>query len=164
MVDKLIANPGWLLFYARKQITMTALFKNNVHHFNAFSLCHANLTFIQWRLIIMTVLSYENTFSGTCLKENRQLNVIFMATGTFTSHQGADEPILLQVSVQECGVLIRKEQDPAVLQSGYSRRQHRAAQGLYGGWTYHSSCWRGFLSAGNLLPLSAVPAVVLCYT
>lgn len=40
-----------------------------------------------------------------------------MATLFFNLNQGTDEPILLQVSVQERGVLVREEQDPAVLQS-----------------------------------------------
>lgn len=52
---------------------------------------------------------------------------------TFNPHQGADEPVLLQVSVQECGVLIREEQDPAVLPSGYTRGHHRATERLHGG-------------------------------
>lgn len=56
-----------------------------------------------------------------------------METITFDLHQGADEPVLLQVSVQERGVLIREKQDPAVLQSGYTRGQHRATERLYGG-------------------------------
>lgn len=62
----------------------------------------------------------------------RKLNK-YIGPLAFTVHQGTDEPVLLQVPVQECGVLIREEQNPTVLQSGYSRRQHGASERLHGG-------------------------------
>lgn len=101
-------------------------------------------------------------------KENR-FNIRLMETLTFNLHQqGTDEPVLLQVSVQECGVLIREEQDPTVFQSGHTRRQHRASERLYGGWTCHSSRRRGLLSTGRERPRShshsALLTVVSCYT
>lgn len=81
-------------------------------------------------------------------KSNKNL-VIEQTCLSVLPHQGSDEPILLQVSVQECGVFVREEQNPSVFQSGHSRRQHRASERLHGGWTCHSPRRGGLFSTGT---------------
>lgn len=82
---------------------------------------------------MMTAVLSDKVFCETFVFTGNKTGIRFRETLHFTLHQGTDEPVLLQVSVQECGVLVREEQDPTVLQSGYGRWQYRASERLYGG-------------------------------
>lgn len=48
----------------------------------------------------MTVIAVKPSLT-LVFTENRQLNIKVTETPTFNLHQGTDEPVLLQVSVQE---------------------------------------------------------------